>query len=456
MKGAFKMTTITTHGLPVQRHYGRREFLKLSALASAGLLAGCAINPVTGKKQLMLVSEEWEIQVDTQNSPHQFSTDYGKLQDEALNRYVQQVGADMIQHTHRPKMPYSFQGVNATYINAYAFPGGSIAATRGILLSLESEVALSALIGHELGHVNARHTAEQMSKGTLIQAIAGGISIYAGTKGDSYGQMASIFGMLGSGALLASYSRDNEREADRLGMTYMVNSGYGTEGVVQLMTMLNGLHKGNSGAVSLLFSTHPMSQERYNNAVSLADSEFSHAKGQPLYRERYMDNTSGLRKIKTAIEKFQQAEELMAEESYDKAEGSFKEGLKTAPSDYAGLLMMAKCQYARKKYDQALSFSEQAKQVYPMEAQANHISGLSKIQLKKFDQAVEDFNSYQDKLPGNPNVIYYRGYAYEGMGNKQKASEDYYQYLQQVTEGEQAKHAQQCLVEWGVIKQSGQ
>ena len=450
------MTKITTHGLPIQRPYNRREFLKLSGLASAGFLAGCAINPVTGKKQLMLVSEDWEIQVDRQNSPHQFSTDYGKLQDEALNRYIQQVGTAMIPYTHRPKMPYSFQGVNATYINAYAFPGGSIAATRGILLSLESEAALSSLIGHELGHVNARHTAEQMSKGTLVQAIAGGISIYAGTKGDTYGQLASIFGMLGSGALLASYSRDNEREADRLGMTYMVNSGYGTEGAVQLMTMLNGLHKGNSGAVSLLFSTHPMSQERYNTSVSLANSEFNYAKGQPLYRERYMDNTVGLRRIKTAIEKFQQAEELMAKKSYDKAESSFKEGLKTAPSDYAGLLMMAKCQYVQEKYDQALSFSEQAKQVYPREAQANHISGLSKIQLKKFDQAVEDFNNYQNKLPGNPNSIFYRGYAYEGMGNRQKSSEDYYQYLQQVTEGEQAKHAYQRLLEWGVIKQSGQ
>jgi predicted Zn-dependent protease len=456
MKGVFQMTDVTTYGIPVQRPCNRREFIRISALISAGFLAGCAINPVTGKKQLMLVSEDWEIQVDRQNSPHQFSTDYGKLQDEALNRYIQQVGAAMIPHTHRPKMPYSFQGINATYINAYAFPGGSIAATRGILLSIESEAALSALIGHELGHVNARHTAEQMSKGTLIQAIAGGISVYAGTKGDTYGQLASIFGMLGSGALLASYSRDNEREADRLGMTYMVNSGYGTEGIVQLMTMLNSLHKGSSDAVSILFSTHPMSQERYNTAVSLADSEFNYAKGQPLYRERYMDNTAGLRKIKTAIEKFQQAEELMAKGSYDKAEGSFKEGLKTAPSDYAGLLMMAKCQYAQKKYEQALSFSEQAKQVYPKEAQANHISGLSKIKLKKFDQAVEEFNIYQNKLPGNPNTVFYRGYAYEGMGNRQKSSEYYYQYLQQVNEGEQAKHAYQRLVEWGVIKESGQ
>jgi tetratricopeptide (TPR) repeat protein len=220
--------------------------------------------------------------------------------------------------------------------------------------------------------------------------------------------------------------------------------------------MLNGLSKGKSNAVSLLFATHPMSQERYDTAVRLANSEFSYAKGKPLNRERYMDNTAGLRKLKPAIERFQQADELMAKESYDKAEASFQEGLKIAPSDYAGLVMMAKCQYAQKKYDRALNFSEQAKQVYPKEAQANHLSGLSKIQLKKFDQAVEDFNSYQKKLPGNPNTIFYRGYAYEGMGNRQKSTEDYSLYLQQVTEGEQAQHAYQRLVEWGVIKQSGQ
>lgn len=446
------MTTFTTHRLPIQRIYSRREFLEVSALASAGFVAGCAVNPVTGQKQLMLVSEDWEIQVDRQNSPHQFSTDYGTLQDEALNRYIQQVGASMVPHTHRPQMPYSFQGVNATYINAYAFPGGSIAATRGILLSLESEAAFSGLLGHELGHVNARHTAQQMSKGMLTQAIVGGISVYAGTKGESYGQLASQLGMLGAGALLASYSRDNEREADYLGMTYMVKSGYGTEGFVQLMTMLNGLHKGKSNAVSLLFATHPMSQERYDTAVSRANSEFGHAKGKPLHRERYMDNTAGLRKLKTAIQHFQHAEELMAKGSYDKAETSFQHGLKIAPADYAGLVMMAKCQYAQKKYDQALRFSEEAKRVYPKEAQANHLSGLAKIRLKKFDQAVEDFTTYENKLPGNPNTIFYRGYAFEGMGNKQKSADDYYRYLQQVTEGDQAQYAYQRLVEWGVIK----
>lgn len=438
----------------IQRHraYSRREFLQLSALASAGFIIGCAVNPVTGKGQLMLVSEEWEVQVDRQNSPHQFSSDYGAVQDEPLNRYIQQVGAAMVSHTHRPQMPYSFRCVNATYINAYAFPGGSIAATRGILLSLESEAELAALLGHELGHVNARHTAHQMSKGVVTQTMVGGLSAFIGTQGEIFGSVAEKLGMLGAGALLAGYSRDNEREADRLGMTYMVQSGYGTDGFVQLMAMLSSLHKGSTDAVSLLFSTHPMSQERYDTAVALAGAEFAAAGSQPLHRERYMDSTASLRKIKPAIELFQQGDESVAREKYDAADAALQQGLKLAPADYAGLVIMAKSQLSQGKYDQALRFSETAKQVYPREAQANHLSGFAKIKLKKFDEAVADFTAYEKKLPGNPGTLFYRGYAYEGMDSKQKAAADYMAYLKQVNQGEQAQYAYGRLVQWGVIK----
>ncbi|MGD8540943.1 MAG: M48 family metalloprotease, partial [Desulfobacteraceae bacterium] len=144
----------TTDGFPLTALLSRRRFIRLSALAAGGLLTGCAVNPVTGRSQLMLVSEDQEIQLDRQNSPYQFSSDYGVVQDAALNRYIHQTGLKLAARTHRPQMPYSFRCVNATYVNAYAFPGGSIAATRGILLKLQNEAELAALLGHELGHVN--------------------------------------------------------------------------------------------------------------------------------------------------------------------------------------------------------------------------------------------------------------------------------------------------------------
>ncbi len=196
----------------------RRKFLWLSSAAAAGILSGCSTDPITGQTQLMLVSEESEVRLDKKNSPHQFSADYGIIQDKELNSYINRTGKKIATVTHRPNMPYSFQAVNAAYVNAYAFPGGSIAATRGILVNLDNEAELAALLGHELGHVNARHTAEQMSKGVLTSVVVGGIAAYAGAKSQTYGKIAEGIGMIGSGMLLASYSRDNEREVDALGM----------------------------------------------------------------------------------------------------------------------------------------------------------------------------------------------------------------------------------------------
>ena len=431
----------------------RRQFLYLGAYGAAAVLVGCAANPVTGKSQLMLVSEEQEIQIDRQNSPQQFSTDYGTLQDRALNDYIGEVGRRLVPHTHRPQMPYRLVGVNATYINAYAFPGGSIAATRGILLSLNNEAELASLLGHELGHVNARHTAEQMSKGTLTQLAVSGLAAVAGTQGAFVGQAASALGQLGAGALLASYSRDNEREADALGMQYMVKAGYGPQGFVDLMAMLKGLNQHEPGITELFFATHPMSTERYDSAVKSAATTYAAHRNQPLYRERYMDRTAGLRKIKGAIDAMQQGSNEIAKESYPAAESQFRQALRLAPRDYAGLVMLAKALMLQDKNQEGLKYAQQAKAVYPGEAQAVHLSGMAKIRLKQFSGAYEEFAAYDKLLPGNPNTAFLMGYSLEGAQDNKRAAQEYARYLRVVNQGPMAQHAYQRLVEWGYVRQ---
>jgi predicted Zn-dependent protease len=439
---------------PLSAYLNRREFMCLSAMTAAGFVIGCATNPVTGRRQLMLISEEEEIQIDKQYAPVQFSSDYGVAQEPALNGYVQKVGKQMSDRTHRPHMPFSFQVVNATYVNAYAFPGGSIAVTRGILLQLDNEAELSALLGHELGHVNARHTAQQMSKGVLTQAVIGGLSAAAGaTLGAGYGQMASQLGMIGAGALLASYSRDNEREADALGLEYTVGSGYGADGFVGLMDMLRSLSKSKPSYIELMFATHPMSEDRYQTAVREVERKYAADRTQPLYRERYMDKTADLRKIRSAIEALQRGEAALVNQRYDEANRNFAQALKIAPNDYVALVMMAKSQYLQKDYAEARNFARKAQKAYPTEAQAWHISGIAGIQTKQFEAAYNDFERYDKLLPGNPKTIFFQGYALEGMGKKDAAAEHYYRFLQQVNQGEEAQYAYKRLVEWGYLKQ---
>jgi predicted Zn-dependent protease len=432
--------------------FSRRHFLWLLSMSAAGAAVGCATSPVTGRSQLMLVSEEEEIQIDRQHSPFQFSADYGQLQDKALNDYVRGVGQKLAAGTHRTHMPYSFRGVNATYVNAYAFPGGSIACTRGILLSLGNEAELAALLGHELGHVNARHTAQQMSKGKLTNTIVGGFSVAAGAVAGGLGQLAGTLGSIGAGALLASYSRDNEREADALGMEYMVKAGYGPKGMVGLMDMLQNLSKTKPGAIELMFATHPMSDERYQNAVKNSQTKYASSQNLPLYRERYMDHTARLRAMKGTIEELQKGELEMNRQKLGEAEAHFRNALKQAPNDYAGLVMMATCQIIQKKPADGLRYSEEAKSVYPQEAQAYYLSGFAKLQTRDFAGANQDFNAYEKVLPGNPTTTFFKGFSLEGMGKKPEAAQEYHRYLKVVQEGKFAQHAYTRLVEWGYYK----
>ena len=176
----------------------RRRFIALTGMAAAGAAVGCATNPVTGRSQFMTMSEQEEIQIDRQHAADQFSNDYGPVQDAALNAYVNGVGQALGRVTHRPNMPYSFRVVNATYVNAYAFPGGSIACTRGILVMLEDEAELAALLGHEEGHVNMRHTAQQMSKSQVSSILVGGLSVIADIAMPGLGQVASGIGNVGA------------------------------------------------------------------------------------------------------------------------------------------------------------------------------------------------------------------------------------------------------------------
>ncbi|MEJ5358962.1 MAG: M48 family metalloprotease [Desulfobacterales bacterium] len=430
----------------------RRRFLRVSGLTAAGFLVGCATNPVTGRSQFMTVSEDEEIRIDRQFAPRQFSEDFGTTQDAGLNAYVERVGRALAARSHRPQMPFSFRVVNATYINAYAFPGGSIACTRGILLKLHNEAELAALLGHEIGHVSARHTAQQLSQGQLSNILVGGLSILADLTAPGLGQVTSTLGGLGAGAFLASYSRDNEREADALGTAYSVRAGYSPEGMVGLMEILNGLNKSRPNAIELMFSTHPMSEERYRTAVQTARGEYAGARGNPLHRERFLDETARLRAIAGAVEEMQKGDAALGKKNYDQAETHFRAALRQAPGDYAGLLSMARCMLLQKKYAEGERYAREAISAYPQEAQGHFLSGVAALQLRRFDAALADFQAYRRILPGNPTSVFFTGYAFEGLNRRSEAAQEYRRYLQQVRQGPYAQHAAQRLREWGYLR----
>jgi predicted Zn-dependent protease len=434
----------------------RRDFLWLmgvagSAAALPPLLSGCATDPVTGEKTLVGLSEGQEIGLDKEQSPHQFSADYGASQDDGLNRYVQSVGGDLWGRSHRPKMPYSARALNANYVNAYTFPGGSMGATRGILLEMQSEDELAALMGHEIGHVNARHAAERAGKSMLIQGGLVLASVAVAGK-ENYQPIVQLAGQIGGSALLAKYSRDNEREADALGMDYMVKAGYNPDGMVGLMGMLQSQSKSKPGLLETMFASHPMSDERYQDALKRAQGQYAGQRGRALRRERYLDNTASLRRIKPAVAAMQQGEAQLAKNQPGQAEGHFHQALGLAPGDYVANVLMAKTKMAQKQEREAEAYLSQARAIYPSEGQALQLSGVAKLALKQPDAALQFFNAYDQRLPGNAGTTFLKGVAYENMQDKKQAAEHYYRYAKLSASGQEAQYAVSRLKAWGYVK----
>lgn len=429
--------------------YSRRSFLMAASASALAATTGCATNPVSGRRELNLLSDADEIKLDREAAPHQFSADYGAVPEAGLNAYLTGVGRRLAAQSHRPQMPYSFRAVNAVYVNGYTFPAGSVAITRGLLVSLQNEAQLAALLGHELGHVNYRHTARAMSRGMLYSLVIGAVSAAVGEK---YSDLAAGLGGLGAGLALASYSRDNEREADALGMDYMVRTGANPLGMVQLMEVLVALNDKKPSALEVLFSTHPMSDERLQTARRKVQSDYAVESRRDLQKERYLDETAALRRIKPALEAFQRGEELLVSKKYGEARAEFDRGLGLAPGDYAGLLLAAKCRIVQNDASEAVRLAREAQAAYPGEPQAHHVAGLALVKGRQFDAGLKEFNRYATLLPGNPFTVYYQGFCHEGLQRREPAAAAYQQFLRQVNEGDEARHAYQKLVEWGYIR----
>lgn len=189
-------------------------------LATLLFVISCAINPVTGKKQIMLMSEAQEIQLGLSYDPQVMAT-FGAYPDQNLQNYVQTKGTELGKISHRPNLVYHVKVVDSHVVNAFAVPGGYIYFTRGILAQLNNEAELMGVLAHEMGHIAARHTVSQQSKQQIGQLLLIG-GMIASEKFAEYAQYA----LQGMQLLFLSFSRDDERQADALGVEYSSKLGY--------------------------------------------------------------------------------------------------------------------------------------------------------------------------------------------------------------------------------------
>jgi predicted Zn-dependent protease len=259
---------------------------------AAGLAAGpssCARNPVTGKSELALVSESQEIEMGKQYS-QQVIQSMGLYDDKKLQEYVSRLGLGIAKQSERPNLPWAFHVMDDPTVNAFALPGGFIFITRGILTHMNNEAELVGVLGHEIGHVTARHSVQQMSR-QQIALIGLGIGSILSSKVAQYAGLASQ----GLGILFLKYGRDAEAQSDQLGFKYMVQHRYDPRAMVTMFETLERVSKiEGAGNIPEWASTHPNPGNRIQATLQRVDS-LSVPKSQlKVNREQYLPLVAGL------------------------------------------------------------------------------------------------------------------------------------------------------------------
>ncbi len=248
--------------------------------------AGCVVNPITGEEEFILYSEDTDREIGVKYAPEIEKELGGKIENDQLQDYIQQVGLRVARQSHRPYIDYQFAALNDEMMNAFALPGGFIFITRGMLEKMETEAQLAAILGHETAHVVARDTANAMSKqigmNLLLVGVASGTDAPAGAirAADLALQIISL-----------KYSRDDERIADIAGMDYMVKAGYNPIGMVETMQLL----KDESDVRPIeFFSTHPDPQNRIQYLKGLINNRYASAQKQKIGKSLYQDNVTAI------------------------------------------------------------------------------------------------------------------------------------------------------------------
>jgi predicted Zn-dependent protease len=395
------------------------------ALTAAVVLAGCATNPVTGRKELHLVSEGQEIQMGQQYyGPSRQSQGGDYVTDPRVTEYVRSVGDRLAAVADRP-LPYEFVVLNSGELNAWALPGGKIAINRGLLVELKSEAELAAVLGHEIVHAAARHGAQQMEKGQLLQIGAAVASIGAAAYGGSeLGQVVGQGAAVGAQLLQAKYGRDDELESDRYGMKYMKLAGYDLQAAVSLQELF--VRKYSAGTeqdwMTGLFASHPPSQERVD-ANRRTMMEMGGPRGD-LGTERYQAALASLKRAAPAYEKHQQALAAANKGDYATARRLTHEAVKLEPRESRFHGLLGDLAMAEKNPRAALPYFQKAGELDPGYFKPMVQAGVAHYQLGNRAAAEPLLTKSMQLVPTAP-AAYYLGRLSEDRGNTAEAVQYY-------------------------------
>lgn len=273
------------------------KIFSLSLLLSSLLaLAACSVNPVSGKKDFTLISEQQELAMGAQ-SHKSILKQKKRYNNPALQAYVNSIGQTLAKHSHRKNIRFTFTILDDPSVNAFALPGGYVYITTGIMAYLNSEGELAGVLGHEIGHVTARHGVKQQSAGVASAILVDLLAKKAGAStGNSLNQLST--------ALLRGYGRDHELQSDKLGAEYLARVGYDPENMIDVVSVLKAQEEFDKyqarkegrqpRAYHGVFATHPRNDVRLQQVIKAA-KRFKTAGTRPANHDGYLKRINGLK-----------------------------------------------------------------------------------------------------------------------------------------------------------------
>jgi beta-barrel assembly-enhancing protease len=416
---------------PTQRDMQRQvtvmrkpQRIVLSATAAVTMLVGCVINPVTGDRELALVSADQEIAIgEQQYEPSQQMQGGEYTLDAELTTYVAGVGQKLAAVSDR-QLPYEFVVLNSSVPNAWALPGGKIAVNRGLLTELTSEAELAAVLGHEIVHAAARHGALAMQRGLLLQGAL--LVTQVAAQRSDYGGLTVGAASLGAQLLTMRNSREAELESDLYGMRYMAAAGYDPNAAVSLQETFVRLSEeggGRGGRLATLFASHPPSEER---VAKNRETAAMLAAGGDLGRERYQRATARLHERAPAYDAYDEGRKALAEDRPAEAERSAQQALRMLPAEANIHALLGDIDLHERRYEDAIRHYDDAiardDQFFYYHLQ----QGLAHRQLRDWEEARTALETSVRLLP-TADAVYALGTLAEQRGDRQAALEYYMQ-----------------------------
>jgi predicted Zn-dependent protease len=392
-----------------------------AAGAALALLFACTINPVTGDRELALVSAADELAIGQQQYlPSQQMQGGDYTLDPELTAYVAGVGQKLAAVSDRD-LPYEFAVLNNSVPNAWALPGGKIAVNRGLLVELETEAELAAVLGHEIVHAAARHGALAMQRGLLLQGALLATAVAA--QRGNYSGLAVGAASVGAQLINQRNSRSAELESDLYGMRYMSLAGYDPRAAVSLQETFVRLSEGSGeqGRLAQLFASHPPSAERVEQNRRTAAT--LPASGE-LGRERYQAATARLRQRQPAYESYDQGRAALAENRFDDAERAAAEAVRLLPGEAQLHALLGDIDVERERFGDAVRHYDDAIARNDRFFYYHLRKGLTQQQLRAWDASAASLGASIELLP-TADAYYGLGRVAEQRGDRAGALEHY-------------------------------